>query len=44
MRDRETWFSEGPDQISLNTGAGKKQEGEGGIFDILMKVWEAYSR
>ncbi len=42
MRDRETWFSNGPDQLSLNGGADKKKKGEGGKLEVILKILEAF--
>lgn len=40
MRDRETWFGQGPDQMSMNTGADKKKSVMGGIFEAILKILE----
>ena len=45
MRDRETWFSQGEDSLSMGTGSDKKKEG-GPLtkFEIAMKILEAFAR
>ena len=41
MRDRETWFSKGDDQLSMGGGDKKKKKGEGGKLEIILKILEA---
>ncbi len=43
MRDRETWFSQDPNSLTMNTGDNKKGKG-GGKFEILLKILEALGR
>jgi uncharacterized protein YbjQ (UPF0145 family) len=43
MRDRETWFSEGQDSLTMNAGKKKKKKGEGGKLELLLKILEAFS-
>jgi uncharacterized protein YbjQ (UPF0145 family) len=44
IRDRETWFSKGDDQLTMGGASGKKKEGSGGKFEILLKILEALGR
>ena len=44
MRDRETWFSQGGDSLSMNAGTEKKKEGSGGKLEVVWKIIEALSR
>jgi uncharacterized protein YbjQ (UPF0145 family) len=45
MRDRETWFSQGEDQLSIGGASGKKKEsGKWGKLEIALKILEAFAR
>ena len=44
MRDRETWFSQGDDALTLNANGQKKKEGSGGKLEMLFKILEVLGK
>lgn len=43
MRDRDTWFSQGDDQVNLSGAGDKKKKEKGGKLEFIMKILEAFS-
>jgi uncharacterized protein YbjQ (UPF0145 family) len=43
MRDRETWFSQGDESLTLNAD-GAKKEGTGGAIEVVFKILEMFGK